>query len=225
MTLDEYFGDWMKVIDRAELNNVMIKVGQEYRRKPICPAQPDVFKTFELCPLKDLKIVMLGCDPYPQKGIATGILFGNNRETSNENLSPSLKVIKEAVINFEIPHYCIIFDQTLESWAKQGILMINSALTVEMNRIGSHVMLWRPFISILLKNLSDYDTGVVYVLFGKQAQTFKPYINEKFNHVFEVEHPAYFARNGRKMSHELFVNISNTVKGIYGVPLEWYKEY
>lgn len=70
-----------------------------------------------------------------------------------------------------------------------------------------------------------YDTGIVYVLFGKQAQTFKPYINEKFNHVFEVEHPAYFARNGRKMPHELFVNISNTVKGIYGVPLEWYKEY
>ena len=63
MTLDEYFGDWMKVIDRTELNNVMAKVGQEYRRKP-------------LCPLKDLKVVMLGQDSYPQKGVATGILFG-----------------------------------------------------------------------------------------------------------------------------------------------------
>ena len=62
MTLDEYFGDWMKVIDRTELNNVMAKVGQEYRRKPICPAQSDVFRTFELCPLKDLKIVMIGQD-------------------------------------------------------------------------------------------------------------------------------------------------------------------
>ena len=62
MTLDEYFGDWMKVIDRTELNNVMIKVGQEYRRKLICPAQPDVFRAFELCSLKDLKIVMVGQD-------------------------------------------------------------------------------------------------------------------------------------------------------------------
>lgn len=225
MTLEEYFGDWMKVIDRAELNNVMGRLSVEYRRKPICPNQPDVFRAFELCPLKDLKVVMLGQDPYPQKGVATGILFGNRKEVNEDNLSPSLNVVKEAAINFEVPHYCITLDQTLESWAKQGILMINSALTVEMNRIGSHVMLWRPFISKLLKNLSDYDTGMVYVLFGKQAQTFKPYINEKFNHVFEVEHPAYFARNGRKMPHELFVNISNTVKGIYGVPIEWYKEY
>ena len=225
MTLDEYFGDWMKVIDRTELNNVMSKVGQEYRRKPICPAQPDVFKAFRLCSLESLKIVMLFQDPYPQKGIATGLALANNSETLDSELSPSLKVIKEAVINFEIPHNCITFDPTLESWAKQGILMLNSALTVEMNRIGSHVMLWRPFISKFLKNLSNYNTGIVYVLFGKQAQTFKPYIREQFNRVFEVEHPAYFARNGRKIPHELFINISNIVEGIYGLPIEWYKEY
>ena len=225
MTLDEYFGDWMKVIDRAELNSVMAKVGQEYRRKSLCPAQSDVFRTFELCPLKDLKVVFLGQDPYPQKGVATGVLFGNRKEVDEDNLSPSLNVVKEAAINFEVPHYCITFDQTLESWAKQGILMINSALTVEMNRIGSHVMLWRPFIAKLLKNLSDYNMAAVYVLFGKQAQTFKPYINEKFNYIFEIEHPAYFARTGKKMPHELFINISNIVKEIYGVPLIWYQEY
>ena len=77
MTVEEYFGDWMKVIDRVELNNIMAKIGQEYKRKPICPTQSDVFKAFELCSLKDLKIVMLGQDPYPQKEVATGILFGN----------------------------------------------------------------------------------------------------------------------------------------------------
>lgn len=225
MTLDEYFRDWMKVIDRTELNNVMVKVGQEYRRKPLCPAQSDVFRAFELCPLKDLKVVMLGQDPYPQKGVATGILFGNRKEVDENNLSPSLNVVKEAAINFEVPHYCITFDQTLESWAKQGILMINSALTVEMNRVGSHVMLWRPFIAKLLKNLSEYNTAIVYVLFGRQAQTFKPYINSRFNHIIEIEHPAYFARSGTKMPHQLFVDISNEVKGIYGVPIKWYEEF
>ena len=225
MTLDEYFGDWMKVIDRAELNNVMAKVGQEYRRKPLCPAQSDVFRAFELCPFKDLKVVMLGQDPYPQKGVATGILFGNRKEVNEDNLSPSLNVVKEAVINFEVPHYCITFDQTLESWAKQGILMLNSALTVEMNKVGSHVMVWRPFIAKLLKNLSEYNTAIVYVLFGRQAQTFKPYINNMFNHIIEIEHPAYFARNGIKMPYQLFIDISNRVKGIYGVPIKWYEEY
>ena len=225
MTLDEYCGDWKKVIDRTELSNVMAKVGQEYKRKPLCPIQSDVFKAFELCSLKDLKVVMLGQDPYPQKGVATGILFGNNKEISNENLSPSLKVIKEAAINFEVPHNCIIFDQTLESWARQGILMLNSALTVEMNKVGSHTMLWRPFIAKLLKSLSEYNTAIIYVLFGRQAQSFKPYINDKLNHVIEIEHPAYFARNGTKMPHQLFIDISNKVKELYGIPLKWYEEY
>ena len=225
MTLDEYFGDWMKVIDRAELNNVMTKVGQEYKRKPICPAQPDVFKAFRLCSLKNLKIVMLLQDPYPQKGVATGLALANNSKILDSELSSSLKVIKEAVINFEIPHYCITFDPTLESWAKQGILMLNSALTVEMNKVGSHVMIWRPFIIALLKHLSECETGIIYVLFGRQAQTFKPYINSRFNHIIEIEHPAYFARSGTKMPHQLFIDISNRVKGIYGVPIKWYEEY
>lgn len=225
MTLDEYFGDWMKVIDRTELESVMSKVRLEYKRRLLCPAQSDVFRAFKLCSLKDLKIVMLGQDPYPQKGVATGVLFGNRKEVSNDDLSPSLNVIKEAIIDLEIPHNNIIFDQTLESWAKQGILMINSALTVEVNKIGSHVMLWRHFIAKLLKNLSNYDTAIVYVLFGKQASTFKPYIDSKFNHIIEIEHPAYFARTNTKMPHQLFIDISNKVKGIYGVPIKWYEEY
>ena len=224
MTSDEYFGDWMKVIDRIELNNVMAKVGQEYRRKPICPAQPDVFKAFRLCSLKNLKIVMLFQDPYPQKGVATGLALANNSKTLDSELSSSLKVIKEAVINFEIPHYCITFDPTLESWAKQGILMLNSALTVEMNKVSSHVMIWRPFIIALLKHLSEYETGIIYVLFGRQAQTFKPYINKQFNDILEIKHPAYYARLNKRMSSELFVTISNLCKDKYGVPIKWYQE-
>lgn len=225
MTLEEYFGRWMRVIDKRELESVLSKLGPEYKRKPICPAQSNVFKAFEACPYDKLKVVMLGQDPYPQKGVATGILFGNKEGTRDEDLSPSLQIIKEAAINFEIPHNCIIFDPTLESWAKQGILMINSALTVEMNKIGSHVMLWRPFIASLLKKLSENETGIIYVLFGEQAQTFKPYINKQFNTVLEENHPAYFARTGEAMPHTVFEQISKLTKGMYGMPITWYQEY
>lgn len=225
MTVEEYFGDWMSIIDRQELSRVINILGKEYRVKKICPAQSDVFRAFKLCSLKDLKIVMLGCDPYPQKGIATGILFGNRADVQEKNLSPSLKVIKEAAINFEVPKNSCIFDPTLESWAKQGILMINSALTVEMNKVGSHVMIWRPFIIALLKHLSEYETGIIYVLFGRQAQTFKPYINKRFNDILEIEHPAYYARLNKRMPSELFATISNMCKDKYGVPIKWYQEY
>ena len=225
MTLEEYFGRWMKVIDKRELESVLSKLGPEYKRKPICPAQNNVFKAFEVCPYDKLKIVLLGQDPYPQKEVATGILFGNKEGTRDEDLSPSLQIVKEAAINFEIPHNCIIFDPTLESWAKQGILMINSALTVEMNKVGSHVMLWRPFIASLLKKLSENETGIFYVLFGKQAQTFKPYINKQFNTVLEENHPAYFARTGGAMPHTVFEQISKLTKRMYGIPITWYQEY
>jgi uracil-DNA glycosylase len=225
MTIEEYFGGWTKVIDKTELNHVLSVLSKEYLSKSVCPNQTDVFKAFKLCPFEDLKVVFLGQDPYPQKGVATGILFGNKKEVLEEDLSPSLKIIKEAAINFEIPHNCIIFDQTLENWAKQGILMINSALTVEMNKIGSHVMLWRPFISKLLKNLSESSCSIVYVLFGKQAETFNPYINKKFNHVLKIEHPAYFARNRIKMPHYLFTEIDKKLNDIYGYSIKWYEEY
>ena len=161
--------------------------------------------------------------PYPQKGEATGVLFGNRADI--KELNPSLNIIKEAAINFEVPHYCINFDPTLESWAKQGILMINSALTVEMNKIGSHVMIWRNFISCLLKHLSQRETGLIYVLFGKQAQTFEPYINKQFNTIINMEHPAYFARTHTKMPYKLFIDLSKMTEEKYGVPIEWYKQY
>lgn len=225
MTIEEYFGGWTKVIDKTELNHALSMLSKEYLSKSVCPNQTDVFKAFKLCPFEDLKVVFLGQNPYPQKGVATGILFGNKKEVLEEDLSPSLKIIKEAVINFEIPHNNIIFDQTLENWAKQGILMINSALTVEMNKIGSHVMLWRPFISKLLKNLSESSCSIVYVLFGKQAETFNPYINKKFNHVLKIEHPAYFARNRIKMPHYLFTEIDKKLNDIYGYSIKWYEEY
>lgn len=225
MTLEEYFGDWLKVIDQTEFNKVLTTLNRLYKVKPICPAQEDVFKAFNLCNYHDCKVVFIGQDPYPQRGVATGILFGNKADVKEEDLSPSLKVVKEAAINFEIPHYCITFDNTLESWAKQGILMINSALTVEMNKVGSHVMLWRLFIAKLLKNLSEYNTALIYVLFGRQARTFKPYINSRFNHIMEIEHPAYFARNNVRMPNQLFIDISNKVKEIYGIPIKWYQEY
>ena len=162
--------------------------------------------------------------PYPQKGVATGILFGNRKEVDEESLSPSLQVIKESVINFEIPHNFITFDNSLESWAKQGILMINSALTCEVNKVNSHVMLWRPFMPKFLKRLSENETGLIYVLFGKRAQTLKPYINQRFNNIIEVEHPAYLARINKKLPYHIWGDINKLLKGKYNEEIIWFNE-
>lgn len=224
MTPQEYFGDWSKVIDFNELSVVLGKL-QGIDPELLCPSPGNIFRAFKLCPYKELRVVFLGQDPYPQKGVATGVLFGNKKRTPEDKLSPSLEVIKECCINYEIPHGPIEFDNTLESWAEQGILMINSALTCKVNEIGSHVMMWRKFIATLLKNLSYRETGIIYVLFGRQAQTFEPYIDSKYNHIIKVEHPAYFARANKIMPYSVFTDVNKLLQGQYGETIKWYTEY
>ncbi len=223
MTIEEYFGEWMSVIDKPEAMKIMGWL-RTVNPNTLCPSLPNVFRAFKLCPYKDCRVVMVGMDPYPQRGVATGVLFGNSKDTPEDKLSPSLQVVKESVINYEIPHNVITFDNTLESWAKQGILMINSALTCEANRIGSHVNQWRPFVSKLLKNLSNSNVPAVYVLFGRQAQTLKPYIDERFNDIIEIEHPSYFARTNKIMPHRVFTDINDILYRKFGEKIIWFNK-
>lgn len=227
MTIEEYFGDWMRVIDKPEAMKIMGWL-KTVNPNTLCPALPNVFRAFKLCSLKDCRVVMIGMDPYPDKFMgkprATGILFGNNKDVPEDKLSPPLQVVKESAINFEIPHNIITFDQTLESWAKQGILMITSALTCELNKVGSHVNQWRPFVNKLLKNLSERETGIVYILFGRQAQTLKPYIDERYNDIIEIEHPAYFARSNKIMPYSVFRQMNDILYGRYGERITLFNE-
>ena len=219
MTLEEYFGDWLKVIDVPSLNRLLPYLRDLYSKKECTPDFKDIFKAFTLLKFRDLKVIFLGQDPYPQKGIATGVLFGNKEGTS---LSPSLEVFFNACYRAYNPDLPVYFDQTMESYGKQGILLINSALTTEVNKIGEHTMLWRPFISKILQNCSKIETGLIYVLFGKQAQSFKKFINGEFNHIIEVNHPAYYARTGEDMPKELFKQIDRILTGMYDESIKWF---
>lgn len=218
--MQSLFNDWMKVINP----NLLLQILKSIDNVDICPQKQDVFNAFKLCSLEDCKVVFLGQDPYPQRGVATGILFGNRNSVKEEDLSPSLQIIKEAVIDYTKPHNVVSFDNTLESWARQGILMINSALTVEVNKIGSHTNIWRPFIAQLLQNLSSYHTGILYVLFGQQAQTFEPYIKKENNHILKENHPAFYARSKKRMPSDVFFKINTYLCKQYNQTIEWYKE-
>lgn len=154
-------------------------------------------QAFKLCPPTCLKVVIVGQDPYPQKGYATGLAFANPINT--KIISPSLSLLKERVYNdfyTDRPNE-FNFDITLESWAKQGILLLNSALTVEENKPESHSRLWYPAMSALLHDISKKE-NLIFILLGSTAATFKNFIISKNNHIFAYKHPAYFAR----ISHE-----------------------
>ena len=223
MTIQEYFGDWSKVVDLEEANRVIKKLSSS--NHIICPQLKNIFKAFNLCPFKELRVVILGQDPYPQKGVATGIAFANSSDTQDNSYSPSLEILRESVIDYTIPHRTIIFDPSLEKWEEQGVLLLNSALTCEVGRVGSHYLLWRPFIISLLTNLSKCSSGIVYVLMGSQAQSLEPYINKQFNHVIHIRHPSYYARTKSRMPSDVWQKINNILIGQNGYGIKWYKEY
>lgn len=220
MSLKEYLGKWLEVVDYKEAIEALRAVSKICKINLICPRYTLIFKAFECCQLSNLKVVMIGQDPYPQKGVATGLLFGNSKTVSEDKLSPSLKVVKKSIENLEDKNKRLIFDNSMGEWAKQGILLINSAMTCEMNKVGSHTMLWRPFISKLLTNLSNRE-HIVYVLFGSTAQTFEHFIDSKNNTIIKIEHPVFFARINKDMPSDVFSRVNEALKEYKKEPIIW----
>lgn len=221
MNLKDIFGDWMDYLDGNMLlryrSMIMQCVSNEV---PIEPSPSKVFRCFKITPADKLKVVILGQDPYFD-GSATGLAFANS--TDKKVLSPSLKVMKESVLSLAKPEENPIFDPTLESWAKQGILLLNSALTVRRGTPGSHTDAWRPFIERTLVALSA-ETNVCFVLLGKTAWSFKDCIFDKDRGVFSEYHPAYYARNNVPMPNTVWKNMLEYVQSNYGVTLNLYEQ-
>ena len=221
MTIEEYFGDWLKVIDIKLLKNVLNVLD---KKSNYTPDKSLVFKAFRLCSLHDCKVILVGQEPYFQPNVATGVLFGNKTSTEDNKLSSSLQIIKNAAIDLERPKYSCIFDPTLESWAKQGCLMLNSALTVEINKPMSHIMIWYQFMIAFFNSLSKYEPGLIYVLFGNVAKNFSKFIDKRTNIILTERHPSYYARINKPMHSKIFYEINKLLKLKYNQTINWYEE-
>lgn len=226
MTIEEYFGDWTRVIDLGEVDRIMkILISN---KESLCPAIKDVFKAFTLCPLSKLKCIILGQDPYNNwlndRPVATGLAFANTPGTVEKDYSPSLDVLRRSVIDFSVPHNQITFDISLEKWEEQGVMLLNSALSCMKGKTDSHTLLWRPFMLSLLSNLSKSTNGIVYVLLGNVAWSFESYIEAKNNYILKERHPAYYARCKKPMPSGIWREINNILTDLYGQGIEWYKE-
>jgi uracil-DNA glycosylase len=150
----------------------------EYASKTIYPSKENVFNAFNFCPFENLKVVIIGQDPYHTPGYAHGLCFSVNRgidiPMSLQNIYKELK----SDIGMQIPnHGC------LESWAEQGVLLLNSVLTVEQGKAGSHAGKgWETFTNIIVKTISDLKEGIVFLLWGKYAQEKGLLINQNRKH-------------------------------------------
>lgn len=148
--------------------------------------RPEIrYRAFDLTPIDKVKVVILGQDPYHTKGVADGLAFSTWPHIKRR--PPSLVNIfreYERDLGFPRPR-----TNSLEVWANNGVLLLNTALTVEEGRPGSHIDSWRRFTLGIFKELSNVS-GIVYMLWGKQAQEYKGRIDHESNRVLYAGHPS-----------------------------------
>ena len=222
MTPQEFFGDWGQFIDFQVLDKCLKTLENRFIRysASIYPRQENTFKAFSQCDYNNLRVVILGDDPYPQKGKATGLAFANPEGLNYNDWSPSLQVLYNAAIAScdDLPVEVDIFPSLLD-WEKQGVLLLNSALTVEENLPGSHTLIWKDFIVSFLKKLAETREDVVFCYFGRTAIDYGKLIDAK--HYIEMFHPAWFARNNEAMP-PVFAEINKMlVNDIGKSPIVW----
>jgi len=173
--------------------NLMNFVKNEYKTKTIYPKQNEVFNAFRYTDFDNVKVVILGQDPYHGPNQAEGLSFS----VSNEVLKPpSLKnIFKELESDLKIP---FPEHNSLKKWAKEGVLLLNAVLTVEEHKPTSHKDKgWEIFTDDIIKILNKRDTPTVFILWGAYARSKRELITNPKHLVIESAHPSPFsARNG-----------------------------
>ena len=158
----------------------------EYQTKQIFPASDDIFNAFNLTPLAEVKVVILGQDPYHGDGQAHGLSFSVR---PNVAIPPSLLNIYQEL---ESDCGCYIPNNGyLEKWAKQGVLLLNTVLTVQAHKAFSHRGIgWEQFTDATIRAVNEQDRPIVYLLLGKPAQSKKSMLNNPKHLILEAPHPS-----------------------------------
>lgn len=168
-------------------------IDREYASKTLYPPYDEIFNAFRLTPLSNVKVVILGQDPYHEKGQAHGLAFST---PEGRPIPRSLKnIFKEITAEYGYP---LPDSGCLEPWAKQGVFLLNTVLTVEDGNANSHSKCgWQTFTDNVIKVLNTQTQPIVYMLWGKQAEKKKELITNPNHLVLISSHPSPFsARRG-----------------------------
>jgi len=182
--------DWLQLIGKefempyyTELSQFVKK---EYEQAVIYPKAMDIFNAFHFTPLSEVKVIILGQDPYHNEGQAHGLCFSVMPQV---DIPPSLvNIYKELQqdLNCYMPNHGY-----LEKWAKQGVLLLNTVLTVRAHQANSHKGKgWEQFTNAVLQAINEQDRPIVFLLWGKPAQMKKSMLNNPKHLILEAPHPS-----------------------------------
>ncbi len=214
---------WKKIIKKEKkkkyFSNIILFLKKEKKNKKIIyPKKKNILQAFKITNFHDTKVVILGQDPYPNKYQAHGLAFSVPKK--NNYIPPSVKniykEIKREFKNFIIPKHGYLM-----KWAKQGVLLLNSILTVENKKPGSHKNIgWEIFTNNIIKYINLYLKNIIFVLWGFLANKKKKFINPQKHLILSSSHPSPLSvKNFIGCNH--FKKINEFLKHKKKKPISW----
>lgn len=237
----DQFGSWADALRPFIESDKMDKIFSFLKQRSVmgavvCPHHTDVFRAFRECALDTLRCVVVGQDPYPwiRDGsyAADGLAFSCSH---TGKLEPSLTALYEGMEDdlSEGMDLKMHRNPDLGYLARQGVLLLNSSLTVEKENIGAHapfvagterVYLWEPFMHYVLDTVLNNHPPVVFLFMGRQAQRYAKDPVPFHHRVLEVEHPAAASYHGGRWDHEkVFSRANAALKSLERTPIQWYE--
>ena len=185
--------DWGEILkeefDKPYFQHLVSFVKQEYNQATIYPPGSEIFRAFDECPLSQVRVVIVGQDPYHGADQANGLCFSVRNGVP---IPPSLSnIFKELSRDFDTP---TSKDGDLVRWSRQGVLLLNATLTVRASSPGSHQNQgWETFTDAVIRTLAQQKTHLVFILWGSYAQKKGSFIDRQRHLVLEAAHPSPFS--------------------------------
>ncbi|MFT6343480.1 MAG: uracil-DNA glycosylase [Paraglaciecola sp.] len=186
--------------------------------KTIYPAKQDVFSAFNLTKLEKVKVVILGQDPYHGPNQAHGLCFSVLPGVKTPpSLANMYKELATDISEFVIPQHGF-----LESWAEQGVMLLNTVLTVERAKAHSHAKIgWEQFTDVVIQQLSDHCDELVFLLWGSHAQKKGLVIDKQKHHVLNAPHPSPLSAYRGFFGCKHFSQTNNLLRQQNKSPINW----
>jgi uracil-DNA glycosylase len=174
-----------KINENHDFSNLKETLSSRYQSGNVFPPREEIYTAFDLTPFENVKVVILGQDPYHGEGQAHGLAFSVN---DGIKLPPSLRnIYKELEADLGIKRH----SGSLKDWAREGVLLLNTVLTVDESQANSHRGLgWEVFTDSVIEAVSDNLEGVVFILWGKPAQRKIKLIDTTKHHIIQSVHPS-----------------------------------
>jgi len=214
--------DWLPVIGAEFEKEYYLKLRQflinEYRTRRIYPKADDIFNAFHLTPLNKVKVLILGQDPYHNEFQAHGLCFSVMPE--QKDIPPSLQNIYKELhsdLGCYIPN-----NGYLQKWAEQGVLLLNTVLTVRAHQANSHKGLgWENFTDAVIKAINELDRPIVAILWGRPAQTKKELLTNPKHLILEAPHPSPLSASRGFFGCRHFSKTNEFLKTNGMEPIDW----